>query len=96
MQIGWCTLATPFTDGNGVGDDETSYAYDGFRLKKWNSGSSNYGEKWAAGDVIGTLIDLNLWEISFFRNERPLGIAFKNIKSGPNMAYFPAIFIAEK
>lgn len=31
MQIGWCTLATPFMAENGVGDDETSYAYDGFR-----------------------------------------------------------------
>lgn len=29
MQIGWCTLATPFNNENGVGDDETSYAYDG-------------------------------------------------------------------
>lgn len=31
MQIGWCTLATPFMIENGVGDDETSYAYDGNR-----------------------------------------------------------------
>mgnify|MGYP001607487457 CR=1 FL=1 len=31
MQIGWCTLATPFIAENGVGDDETSYAFDGFR-----------------------------------------------------------------
>lgn len=36
MQIGWCTLATPFVSENGVGDDETSYAFDGFRVKKWN------------------------------------------------------------
>jgi Kip1 ubiquitination-promoting complex protein 1 len=36
MQIGWSTLATPFMPENGVGDDETSYAYDGFRIKKWN------------------------------------------------------------
>ena len=36
MQVGWCTLATPFNLENGVGDDDTSYAYDGFRIKKWN------------------------------------------------------------
>jgi Kip1 ubiquitination-promoting complex protein 1 len=36
MQIGWCTLATPFLHDNGVGDDPTSYAYDGNRVKKWN------------------------------------------------------------
>jgi hypothetical protein len=39
MQIGWCTLATPFIADKGVGDDETSYAYDGFRVKKWNQDS---------------------------------------------------------
>jgi Kip1 ubiquitination-promoting complex protein 1 len=44
MQIGWCTLATPFTSENGVGDDETSYAYDGMRVKKWNVQSSDFGE----------------------------------------------------
>ena len=39
MQIGWCTLATPFTHEKGVGDEETSYAYDGARIKKWNGDS---------------------------------------------------------
>ena len=32
MQIGWCTLATPFVHDRGVGDDDTSYAFDGFRV----------------------------------------------------------------
>ena len=32
MQIGWCTLATPFVYDRGVGDDDTSYAYDGCRV----------------------------------------------------------------
>lgn len=36
MQIGWCTLATPFVQDKGVGDDETSYAFDGHRIKRWN------------------------------------------------------------
>jgi len=39
MQIGWCTLATPFSHENGVGDEETSYAFDGARVKKWNGDS---------------------------------------------------------
>ena len=38
MQVGWCTLATEFNYSNGVGDDATSYAYDGFRKMKWNGG----------------------------------------------------------
>lgn len=43
MQIGWCTLATPFNNENGVGDDATSFSYDGFRMKKWNRVSITYG-----------------------------------------------------
>jgi SPRY domain len=43
MQIGWCTLATSFSPDRGVGDDETSYAFDGYRVKKWNGSSSTYG-----------------------------------------------------
>jgi|LauGreDrversion4_2_1035121.scaffolds.fasta_scaffold159043_1 hypothetical protein len=95
MQIGWCTLATPFTSDNSVGDDESSYAFDGYRVKKWNVQSSEYGERWAVGDVIGTLIDFQNKEVSFYRNEKFLGVAFKGIKTGPNMAYFPAIYMSE-
>ena len=94
MQIGWCTLATPFTADSGVGDDETSYAYDGLRVRKWNKGYESYGESWCAGDVIGTLIDFDKREISFWRNEKFLGVAFQKIKVGPNMAYFPAISLS--
>jgi Kip1 ubiquitination-promoting complex protein 1 len=53
-----------------VGDDDTSYAYDGYRVKKWNLDSHRYGEQWTAGDVIGTLIDFTKKEISFFRNDK--------------------------
>jgi len=92
MQIGWCTLATPFSSDRGVGDDDTSYAYDGFRMKKWgNLQSYGYGEKWTAGDIIGSLIDFEMKEVSFYRNNQSLGVAFDRIKVGPNMAYFPAI-----
>jgi ryanodine receptor 2 len=74
-----------------VGDDFTSYAYDGYRTVKWNGKRDDYGEAWAAGDVIGTLIDFENREISFYRNQCALGVAFKNIGVGPNMVYFPAI-----
>ena len=94
MQIGWCTFATPFIVSRGVGDDETSYAFDGYRVKKWNLDNHTYGEMWTAGDVIGTLIDFDNREISFFRNDKCLGVAFKRLKVGPNMAYFPAVSLA--
>lgn len=44
-----------------------------------------------AGDIIGTLIDLKNGEISYWRNEKFLGVAFKNVPIGPNYAYFPSL-----
>ena len=79
MQVGWCTLATPFMAENGVGDDESSYAYDGYREKKWNGASERYGEAWRAGDTIGCLLDLDKKEVKFWRNEKLLGVAFTNV-----------------
>lgn len=76
MQIGWCTIQTPFTSHRGVGDDQTSFAYDGFRIKKWNKDNLAYGEAWSVGDVIGTLIDFQKRQISFWRNNKSLGPAF--------------------
>jgi len=41
--------------------------------------------------VIGTLIDISNKEIMFWRNNKFLGVAFSNIETGKNRAYFPAI-----
>lgn len=91
MQIGWCGINTSFTNENGVGDSPSSYAYDGYRVKKWNLDSSNYGERWSVGDVIGSLINLHTREIIFWRNTECLGVAFKDVEVGPNKCYFPAV-----
>ena len=91
MQIGWATLQTPFNSQRGVGDDPTSYAFDGFRIKKWNKDSLAYGEAWSAGDIIGTVIDFDKKSVFFWRNSKPLGRAFMEIKTGPNCVYFPAV-----
>jgi len=49
-QIGWATLHTPFTGTNGVGDDPTSYAFDGYRNCSWNSAKQIvYGDLWDIG-----------------------------------------------
>jgi Kip1 ubiquitination-promoting complex protein 1 len=95
MQIGWCTITTPFNSSDGVGDGAHSYAYDGFRVKKWNAGQSDYGEAWSAGDVIGTMINFKTKEVHFWRNGKHLGVAFRNIKVGPNMAYAPGISLSK-
>ena len=49
MQIGWATLQTPFTNSDGCGDSPDSFAYDGYRILKWNGSQQNYGEQWHSG-----------------------------------------------
>lgn len=84
-------MQTPFKAHEGVGDDLTSYAFDGYRLCKWHSGKNTYGQYWDSGDFIGVCIDLNDKKMEYFRNGVSLGIAFTNIPVGENIAYFPAI-----
>ena len=91
MQIGFCTLQTPFSASRGVGDDKTSFAYDGFRVKKWNHDEIGYGEAWGVGDIIGVMIDFKQKFIQYWRNKKSLGRAFINIPVGPNQVYFPAL-----
>ncbi|KAI5710851.1 hypothetical protein M8J75_011965 [Diaphorina citri] len=94
MQVGWCTVLCKFMAEMGVGDTTHSYAYDGQRKKKWNVAAQNYGETWFAGDIIGTVIDLNEGTIEFYRNGFSMGIAFEKIQTGPGMAYFPAVSLS--
>uniref|UniRef100_A0A4W4F8L0 E3 ubiquitin-protein ligase RNF123 n=1 Tax=Electrophorus electricus TaxID=8005 RepID=A0A4W4F8L0_ELEEL len=96
MQIGWCTLNCRFNQEEGVGDTPDSYAYDGNRVRKWNVTTTNYGKSWAAGDIVSCLIDLDEGTITFCLNGQSLGTAFSNIKTGPGVAYFPAISLSFK
>ncbi|OQS01680.1 regulator of chromosome condensation (RCC1)-like protein [Achlya hypogyna] len=78
IQIGWIDghFQGSSDQGEGVGDHAHSWSYDGNRQRRWNSGSSTYGDKWKAGDVIGCLLDLDAAEMRFFRNGIDLGVAY--------------------
>jgi len=78
MQIGWADsnfVCDPIR-GQGVGDHAHSWAYDGYRQKKWSVSSQTYGDRWRIGDTVGVLIDLDLVEMRFFINGKDLGPAF--------------------
>lgn len=96
MQLGWTTPSSfaKFTNQEGVGDTENSFAFDGKRIKKWNKGAIDYGEDWNVGDVIGCCIDLDVGEVSYYRNGVSLGVAFDNVKTGVGYAYFPAVSLS--
>ncbi|KAI9995477.1 hypothetical protein PInf_012542 [Phytophthora infestans] len=82
IQVGWIDgyFQGSSDQGEGVGDHNHSWSYDGNRQRRWNSGSSSYGEKWRAGDVIGCLLDLTTQEMTFFRNGVNLGVAYSEFK----------------
>jgi nucleoredoxin len=59
VQFGVCTDgfdARVDPDGDGVGDDEFSFAVDGVRQRKWPG--QDFGSEWADGHVIGFAIDM--------------------------------------
>ncbi|KAJ8302029.1 hypothetical protein KUTeg_021016, partial [Tegillarca granosa] len=68
MQLGWCTINCKFSVEEGVGDTPDSYAYDGSRLRKWNS--------WLTGDVISCALDCDNGTVTFYRNGKSMGQAF--------------------
>lgn len=92
QQLGWAVLTCPFTNEEGVGDSPDSYAYDGKRQAKWHEGSDHYGEAWAAGDIIGSCIDLESGTIAYYRNGVSMGVAFTRVRKG--LGYFPAISLS--
>ncbi|XP_078339872.1 E3 ubiquitin-protein ligase RNF123-like isoform X1 [Crassostrea virginica] len=94
MQLGWCTIKCKFSYEDGVGDTKDSYSYDGSRLRKWNIKTQKYGEAWLAGDVITCALDCDNKTMTFYRNGKSMGEAFRNIKTGSGYAYFPAVSLS--
>lgn len=71
MQIGWATpeFTGSCNDGEGVGDDGHSFAYDGFRQLKWSNGEpQRWGRKWKQGDVVCCAVDMDSGVIQYTLN----------------------------
>ncbi|XP_071962240.1 ryanodine receptor 2-like isoform X3 [Antedon mediterranea] len=80
MNVGW---ARPSIDpGVSLGVDGKAYVFDGFLARKWNEGSEHFGKTWKVGDVIGCLLDLVNFSISFTLNGELMSDS-----SGSEMAY---------
>ncbi|RQM18437.1 hypothetical protein DD237_000883 [Peronospora effusa] len=101
VQIGWAdsTFEANSETGDGVGDHERSWAYDGARRLKWNSSKDEEyatDDSWSKGDVIGCLLDLDEGTVSFTQNGVHLGVAFRNVKHTPSdEGFFPAISVEQ-
>ena len=84
MQIGWADAAYKGDPdrGQGVGDHPHSWALDGYRCKRWNGSSEEYGVRWRIGDVVGCLLDLDTMQMRFYLNGDDLGIAYTDFSGG--------------
>merc|ERR1712173_249082 len=91
MQIGFADNAfvSNMAKGSGVGDHVHSWAYDGWRQKKWNGANVRYGgdNKWKVGDTVGCCVNIDAGTIKFYLNGRDLGSAYANVKFRSNSCY---------
>ena len=96
-QIGWAMDGFESSDkyiGDGVGDCEYSYGYDGQRQCKWHKESSGWGKQFDPneGVVLGIAADLEKGELLYGLNgdwKEPMGLAFDGIEK--NIKLFPAL-----
>lgn len=61
----------------------------------FNKDQKNYGLPWDIGDVIGCCLDLDNKIAEYYINGKSLGIAFSDIPTGENIAYFPGISFSQ-
>ncbi|KAK1745265.1 HECT domain-containing protein [Skeletonema marinoi] len=84
LQIGWADSSfvghCQADRGDGVGDGPSSWAFDGWRRYRWHSTPTEWGCRWAEGDVVGCLVDMDSMTISFTLNgkgeEIGMGLAY--------------------
>jgi len=91
-RIGWCT--DKYTSTEGLGCDEHSWAFDGYSQKKYHNSSDGvkFGEGWSRGDIIGCRLDIEQRRVLYYKNGKPLGIAFGSLRL-VNLWMFPAVSV---
>lgn len=76
MQIGWATKDSSFLnhEGQGIGDDEYSMAYDGCRQLIWFKAESRpiHQNCWRPGDTLGLLLNIDEKYLTFSLNGESL------------------------
>ena len=88
-RIGWSTLEGRLE----LGKDDMGYGFGGTGKKSFNSQFDDYGEKFGKNDTLGCYLDLCSKEISYSKNGKDLGIAFRIDKDLIGSPFFPACTI---
>ena len=81
--------------GNGVGDDDSSWAVDGVRQQAWHKlDGKTYACEWKAGDVVGLACDLEAMQVLVSVNgsfDAPNGFVFELDAGAAEGGLFPAM-----
>ena len=72
LQIGWADGSFAghchADRGDGCGDGPSSWAFDGWRRYRWHASATEWGCRWKEGDVVGCMVDMDTYRISFTMN----------------------------
>ncbi|XP_072436665.1 ryanodine receptor 2 isoform X1 [Chiloscyllium punctatum] len=66
MRIGWTRPGC--RPDQELGTDDQSFVFDGFKAQRWHQGNEHFGRSWQAGDVVGCLVDMNEYTMTFTLN----------------------------
>lgn len=87
--IGICGPDFNLNDGTHVGNGSNTVAYYSTGQKNVNASLSSYGASYTTGDVIGTALDLDAGQITFYKNGTSQGVA----QTGLSGEYFFVVSI---
>lgn len=88
-RVGWSTTQANLD----LGTDRFGYGFGGTGKKSNNRQFDDYGEAFGMQDVIGCCLDLDRLEISYTKNGKPLGLAFKIGDHVKKETFYPAVVL---
>lgn len=88
-RVGWSTQKGSLD----VGTDRFSFGFGGTGKKSNNKQFDDYGEPFGIQDVVGCMLNLDMLEISFTKNGKNLGIAFRIPNNMSKEAFYPAVVL---
>ncbi|GCB66916.1 hypothetical protein scyTo_0005050, partial [Scyliorhinus torazame] len=66
MRVGWTRPGC--RPDQELGTDDQSFVFDGLKAQRWHQGNEHFGRSWQAGDVVGCLVDMNEYTMTFTLN----------------------------
>lgn len=88
-RVGWSTEKASLD----IGTDAFSFGFGGTGKKSNNRQFDDYGEAFGIQDVIGSMLDLESGEISFTKNGKNLGVAFRLSQQMKRETFFPSVVL---